>query len=414
MPGAECPVHRGLAPASRLSPLAFLLSPVWLSVVLTLAIQSLVSLVVFTPPVLAPKAEPDIGVAASAVGIVTALVYLSAAFGALSSSEQIVRRGPMRVSQASLLLCGGGIALMASGNLALIAAGALVIGLGYGRITPSSSAILADRAPPHLRSLIFSIKQTGVPIGGAVAGVLVPALILAFGWQPAALIVGALSALLALAVQPWRDQIDRDRSAYHAGKPSGMIGPLHLVLSHPRLREMGLASFSYSGMQMCLASYLVVYLYERAGFSVPGAGAALSTAMAAGIGGRIFWGVVADRWVAPRLLLGGLGVAMSLGAFGMAGIGEHWPLFAVLALSVAWGATAIGWNGVYLAEVARTVPAGQAAAATGGTLAMTYFGVVVLPLMFWALIAATGSYAAAFVALGCLTLWRAVYFFRRG
>jgi predicted MFS family arabinose efflux permease len=390
------------------------LKSVWLSVFLTLAIQSLVSLVVFTPPVLAPGAGAEVGVAPSAVGIVTALIYLSAAFGALLSSDAIARRGPMRVSQISLLLCALGIMLMASGSILLIAAGALVIGVGYGPITPSSSAILANRAPPSLRSLIFSIKQTGVPIGGAVAGALVPALILVLGWRSAALVIGGLTAALALLIQPWREQIDRDSRPPDASGMRGLIAPLRLVLSHPMLRRMGFASFTYSGMQMCLASYLVVYLYEHAGLSLAAAGAALSTAMAAGIAGRIFWGVVADHWVAPRPLLGALGVAMSCAAFTMAGVSAAWPLGLVFALSATYGATAVGWNGVYLAEVARIVPIHQAAAATGGTLAMTYLGVVALPLMFWAIVAATGTYAVAFVAAGVLTLWRSAFFLGKG
>jgi MFS family permease len=390
------------------------LKSVWLSVFLTLAIQSLVSLVVFTPPVLAPGAGAEVGAAPSAVGIVTALIYLSAAFGALLSSGAIARHGPMRVSQISLLLCALGIMLMASGSILLIAAGALVIGIGYGPITPSSSAILANRAPPNLRSLIFSIKQTGVPIGGAVAGALVPALILVFGWRGAALVIGGLTAALALLIQPWREQIDRDSRPPDASGMRGLIAPLRLVLSHPMLRRMGFASFTYSGMQMCLASYLVVYLYEHAGMSLAAAGAALSTAMAAGIAGRIFWGVVADHWVPPRPLLGALGVAMSCTAFTMAGVSAAWPLGLVFALSATYGATAVGWNGVYLAEVARIVPIHQAAAATGGTLAMTYLGVVALPLMFWAIVAATGTYAVAFVAAGVLTLWRSAFFLGKG
>jgi hypothetical protein len=84
----------------------------------------------------------------------------------------------------------------------------------------------------------------------------------------------------------------------------------------------------------------------------------------------------------------------------------------VLLVAVVYGATAIGWNGVYLAEVARIVPPGQAASATGGTLAMTYLGVVVLPVAFWALVAITGSYALAFAAAGGLTLWRATFFLK--
>jgi hypothetical protein len=37
---------------------------------------------------------------------------------------------------------------------------------------------------------------------------------------------------------------------------------------------------------------------------------------------------------------------------------------------------------------------------------------VALPIMFWAIVMLSGSYAAAYVAAGCLTLWRASYFFR--
>ncbi|MCW5621162.1 MAG: MFS transporter [Burkholderiales bacterium] len=386
---------------------------VWLSLVLTLAIQVMVSLIVFTPPVLAPEAQADVAVGASAVGIVTSLIYAAAAFAALLSGGLIGRFGPIRVSQFSLALCGLGIGLMASANLALIVLGALVIGLGYGPITPSSSAVLADRVPARLRALIFSLKQTGVPIGGALAGALVPLLIIAFGWRSAALAMALAGVAAMLAVQPWRRGVDSGSRGSDPAATRGLVGPLRLALRHARLREMALASFTYSGMQMCLGSFLVVYLHDRAGLSLPAAGAALSTAMLAGVMGRVFWGVVADNWIAPRRLLGLLGGAMSVCAVLVAMVDASWPMAAVLVLSALYGATAVGWNGVYLSEVARVVPAEQAAAATGGSLAMTYSGVVVLPLLFWVIVSTSGSYAAAFGAVALLTAWRAQYFLRR-
>jgi predicted MFS family arabinose efflux permease len=196
-------------------------------------------------------------------------------------------------------------------------------------------------------------------------------------------------------------------------EPLGLIEPLRLVLADRRLREMAWAAFAYSGMQMCLGSFLVVFLHEHAGASVAAAGVALSVAMAAGVCGRILWGVAGDNWVKPRLLLGGLGVAMALAAFATAAVSASWPLLPVLAVSMAYGATAVGWNGVYLSEVARTAPAGQAAAATGASLALTYCGVVTLPLLFWAMVATTGSYTAAFGVVGLLTLWRGAVLLRR-
>jgi MFS family permease len=379
---------------------------VWASVWVTLGIQTLVSLIVFTPPVLAPAAQGEVGVHASAVGIATALIYLSATLSALLSGRAIGRYGPMRMSQASLALSGAGLGLMTTANLFLVVLGALVMGLGYGQVTPSSSAILVERTPPHLRALIFSMKQTGVPIGGALAGAMLPVLIYSIGWQRAALLCAGICIAVALGLQPMRSRVDpRDRAA--GDSPGrGLLEPLRLVLSQPRLREMGLASFTYSGMQMCLGSFLVVFLHDHARFGLSLAGAALSTAMVAGIGGRLFWGVVADNWVKPRLLLGLLGVGMALAAFAMAFVTGVWAVATVFLLSAVFGATAVGWNGVYLSEVAHIAPPGRAAAATGASLALTYSGVMVLPAVFWAIVAMTGSYSAAFIAAGLLTLWR--------
>jgi hypothetical protein len=104
---------------------------------------------------------------------------------------------------------------------------------------------------------------------------------------------------------------------------------------------------------------------------------------------------------------------MSLAAALTATFTSMWPLAAIFAVSFVYGITATGWNGIYLSEVARIAPPGKAAAATGASLAMTYAGVVVLPMLFWAVVGIGDSYAVAYVIVAALTLWRASFFFRR-
>jgi hypothetical protein len=89
-----------------------------------------------------------------------------------------------------------------------------------------------------------------------------------------------------------------------------------------------------------------------------------------------------------------------------------WPYVLMLVVSFVYGASAIGWNGVYLSEVVRMAPPGKAGSATGASLGITYAGVVFLPTMFWAIVHWSGSYAVAFVAVGALTLWRGVLLLR--
>ena len=173
-------------------------------------------------------------------------------------------------------------------------------------------------------------------------------------------------------------------------------------------------SFAFSGMQMCLGSYLVVVLTERALLSVAVAGGALSVAMVAGIIGRLFWGVLADFGFSARSVLGLLGLMMAVCAGLIAFVESSWSMSLIYVLAFLFGASAIGWNGVYLAEVARIAPPGQAGTATGASLAMTYSGVVFLPSLFWLVHALTQSYAPGFMLVAVLTFWRGVAFFRRG
>ena len=384
------------------------------SLLVTLAVQIQASLIVFTPPILAPDAQQDIGVSAAAVGLVTALIYLASVPSALISGLLVSRIGAIRVSQLCVLFASTGIILISTGDPLIIVIGALVVGIGYGAVTPSSSTVLADQAPENVRSLIFSIKQSGVPIGGAIAGTLVPFLIYRFGWREAAIITGFIGFFVIVLAQLIQKKIDRPtlRSPELAQSLS-LIKPIKFVFADRKLRELAVSSFAFSGMQMSLGSYLVVMLTEQAQLTVAVAGYALSVAMIAGVIGRLFWGGLADYGISPRRVLGFLGFLMGLSASAICFVNSEFSITLVYVLAFFFGASAVGWNGVYIAEVARIAPTGQTGMATGGSLAMTYSGVVLLPTSFWLIYLITNSYIWGFLALGLLTFWRGLLFFKK-
>ena len=90
-------------------------------------------------------------------------------------------------------------------------------------------------------------------------------------------------------------------------------------------------------------------------------------------------------------------------------------LLLLAALMLLYGASASGWNGVYLAEVARRAPPGQAAVATAGTLACTFIGVLIGAPLFGLVVSASGSYTLAYVmqALFALGIWATLFANRR-
>lgn len=381
----------------------------WAALTATTAVQALVSMSALTPPVFAALATAEVGLPSSAIGYYTSIVYFGAMVTSLFSGAVVARFGAMRVSQACLLLCCAGLAILAATEggalLALAVAGALVIGFGYGPVTPASSHILARTTPPERRNLVFSIKQTGVPIGGMLAGALVPWLVGMSGWRGAALSVGIAAAVLALLVQPTRPPLDADRKVGQPLRLGSVLAPLRSVWRHKPLRLLALSSFAFAAIQLSLSTFLVTYLIERVHLSLVDAGLLLAVAQGAGIVGRILWGGIADRWVGPRGTLLGLGVVMALGALATAWLVPLLPWAGIAVVALVFGATALGWNGVYLAEVAHLAPPGRAGEATGGALFFTYGGVVCGPSLFGlAVELLPGGYASAFTLFGVAAL----------
>jgi MFS family permease len=374
------------------------------ALIVTLSIQSLGAGALLTGPVLAPLAAPDIGVAAHLIGIYVAASYLCASAASLMSGGLMARFGPLRASQVGLVFCAAGLALGTLDSPLSALASAALVGFGYGPITPSSSQILIRTTAPARLNLVFSLKQTGVPIGGALAGAVLPSLAEAISWHGAALATAACCLVVAGSAEPLRRGLDVGLRRQRLFSLTQIFGPLASAMRSPMLRLLAFTAFAYAGMQMALTSFLVTYLSERLDMSVPLAGAVLAAALVSGVAGRVLWGFLADGMIDPLRLLGGLGLIMSACAVLVGLFTRAWPLAAIVAIVIAYGATAISWNGVQLAQVARFAPPGRAGETTGATTFITFQGVALVPFAFSLIIGSIGSYFVAFSATAVLTL----------
>lgn len=379
---------------------------------ITLAVQAMVSWALLTLPVMAPVVAQALAVSPTYVGLYVAAAYVGAMVASLGSGGAIVRFGAIRVSQAGLLICAAGLAVCALPHVLAVAAGALLIGLGYGPITPASSHLLALSTPAHRMSLVFSVKQTGVPLGGVFSGLLVPSLMIWAGWQQTLMLVALLCVLIAGLTQPLRTALDADRQRGQAMAWGHWLEPLQLVLSHRVLAMLAACSFVFSITQMSLVTYLVTFLHDSLAWTLVAAGLALSVAQTAGVGGRVFWGLVADKFLGSQHMLAVLAALMALASAVMAFLSPGSAPVLLWLVLIVFGASAIGWNGVYLAEVARQAPTGKASLATGGTLTFTFLGVVIGPPLFGALAGALESYRAGYWALVVPTALCSIMLFR--
>jgi nitrate/nitrite transporter NarK len=366
-----------------------------------------------TVPLIASAIVTDLRVDPALVGVYLAIGSVAGFLTTLGCGGFIQRYGALRMTQVGMLALGIGLAVTTSGWLLLFAAGAFVGGLGQAISTPSSSHLLGRLSPRHLAPLVFSIKQTGVPAGLMLAGVVAPVLAVEAGWRTALLVVASLCALTAVALQPLRERFDVDRNPAQELSPADIRSNVASVVRDQALRTLCLAMFSFVGLQSLFTGFFVLYLVRGLGYDLERAGLVFAIAVGVAVPARIGWGWLASHLVRPATLLALLGVGMAGAAVLTAVIDPSWPTWVAAVIAASLSVTAVSWHGVLLAEVARLSPPGRIGATTGAVLAFGDAGSLVLPLLFSAALTLTGGYASGFVigaalalTVGILGLWR--------
>jgi nitrate/nitrite transporter NarK len=348
-------------------------------------------------PLIAPAIVADLAISPALVGVFLSLSSAAGFVSTLICGGFILRYGALRMTQIGMLFLGGGLALSAAGWLGSFVPGGFASGLGQAVSTPSSSHLLGRFAPPHLAPLIFSLKQTGVPAGLMLAGLIAPALVEAYGWQAAILISAAICVGTAVALQPLRARFDTDRNPAQPLTPAAIRSNIASVLRVPALQLLCFTMFSFVGLQALFTGFFVLYLVQGLGNDLARAGLVFSVAVAVAVPARIGWGWVGSRLMRPDRLLALLGLAMSAAAALSAAMQGDWPIWLLVLAASLFSATAVSWHGVLLAEVARLSPAGRIGATTGVVLSFGDAGSLVLPLLFSAGLALSGSYRIGFL-----------------
>ena len=361
------------------------------------ALQMLTACAMFAPGVMAPRIGIDpvtLGLYATAPCVVGFLITFAG--GMLAG-----RYGSFRVATVCgiAVFCAMGVAVWSGASATLILAG-VILGFAYGPETPASSTLLFRITPPEKRPLVFSLRQTGNQSGAIIGSLCLPVLAAydpAYGY--AAIMLLALVAIVAFeTLRPTYDPLVRG-----AASTIRLHEALKVLVAQPEMRKLAIASVPFSALQIALNTFLVTYAVGRLGLSLIAAGVLLATAQAGGLAGRLLFGLVATRFLPAWSTVIALGFAMSLCAAVMALAQPAWSWPLLLAVAFAFGVTASGWNGVFLAEVARLAPEGRVGEATGAVLMFGFAGLVLGPLVM-AGVAAVANLSVAYGLLGLSTL----------
>jgi MFS family permease len=374
-------------------------------------------------PILADRIAEDFGISRAWLGFYLFLQNIAAIIGAMGCGGFILRYGALRVSQWCLILMGGSLFVISTGVLWIYPLGAILLGMAAVS-TPASSHILARVCPPRLAPVVFSIKQTGVPVGSLIGGLLIPFLLSisvyvatirtpihldAYG---TAFVSGLIVYCVVLLLQPIRAHFDADRNPDVKLSFSGVSETMKLVISNPQLRDLSLGAFSFGGLQAIFSGFFILFMIDGLNYSEAEAGSAFAIAAVTAVGARILWGYLGSAFLSARIVLGGIGLFGGVAAILTSFYDVRWSYSMILAVAILYNVTALSWHGILLAEVARLAPPEKVGGVTGGVLAFTSVAMMIYPAFYGGLLAVTESYSIGFILCAAPSFIAGVIFLR--
>ena len=386
------------APAPKDIPLPFLVGAL-------LGGHIMASMALLVLPALAPEVAREYRIDASLIGYFITLVCVGQLVTLMLFSNLTRRYGGCRINQAGHGCVALGMALSTLPMPVFLGVGAIFVGFGYGLIGPSFSHLLMRFSPPQRRNFIFSLQQTGVPIGGIAAALIAPAVALAAGWRWAVMLSVALVTCTIVLMQRGRARWDDDRD------PSARVlaaHPLENVLTVWRnapLRRVALAGSAFCWAQFCVGAYTVVVCVKVFGMSLLAAGAMLTVVQVSSAVGRVLVGWLCDALRNTARVLAYNAVVLLATSIVSLWIAPGWPTLAIYVLWSLLGFTTGAWAGTVLAEAGRLAPQGTVNAALSGLFVFINAGKMLGPVVFANVYWFTQSYGWALASLALPALF---------
>ncbi len=362
-------------------------------------------------PAIMPLIQTELRLSLTEVGVLVSLVNIGVVATAIWAGKAADRFGERRIIGYGTI--AGGLFIMmvyfTSSFLSLVPV-LLLLGVPFGSATPAGSKAVAGWFEQRERGTAMSIRQTGVPVGGTIAALVLPSLGLAYGWRFALSSLGVLAIGVGVAVL----RFYKEPALQPVHQDAGTIGGIKDIVRRKDIWVVTLYAAILGGSQWCYLSYIELYLTEDINFPLVLAAALLAGGQMLGAIGRIVSGLFSDRFFLGErkpvlVMLGLLAIVLALVTVFLSPGTPRWTVAVIVAFL---GFATMSWQGLYLALISEIVGARMAGQAIGLTNTVVFFGIVCLPPVFGTIADYTASYQMAW---GWLALVIAVplFFFLR-
>lgn len=377
----------------------------WIILLIFVISQIILSIGAFGWGALAPFLKKAMFLRDSQIGAMSSVFYFAAALSALPGGIIVDRFGVKTGLLLWLALPGASFLLISSlpNNYAFFLVFAAAAGFGYGMGNPVASKGLFLWFDKGIRGTVFGIRQSAVTAGAAIAGIFLVFLSQQTGPFAAIRSTGAMmAAVIVFAAFLYRNPEGKEEdlhsvpgrgSRFHFWNFKFFFSDSPLLLLSAVMALLGL-------VQGVVVTFFILYLNEKLGASLLAAGSFYFLLMVNGTIGRIFWGVVSDRFFQGRRKPAIMSIAIlaTSASLILALWPVAWSINLLVPVVVIMGLSSMGWVAIGLVFVTEICEPGQTARAVGLSSTFGWSGVFLGPIGFGILLDCFG-YLTAWLAL---------------
>ncbi|MBE3642801.1 MFS transporter [Bacillus anthracis] len=260
----------------------------------------------------------------------------------------------------------------------------LLIGMFYSVSQPGGSKVILKWFPKENRGLAMGIRQAGIPIGGALAGVLISFLTVQYNMTYAINSIACICIIGGVLFFVFYKEPYVEEEARKGHIKISFWMELKVVICKKELYPIYITGICMISLQMVLVGHFMKFLAGEQSITSIVAGTVFSVMFFSGMIGRIALAAISDVFYkGNRRIPLFIAVCASIGLILLLVMNIHTITSGALySISALLGFFSIGWFSLFIAEVAELASEESVGITVSVALTLNQIAIIVAPVLF--------------------------------
>ncbi|GAB6596770.1 MFS transporter [Bacillus cereus] len=290
----------------------------------------------------------------------------------------------------------------------------LLIGMFYSVSQPGGSKVILKWFRKENRGLAMGIRQAGIPIGGALAGVLIPFLTVQYNMTYAINSIACICIIGGLLFFMFYKEPYVQEEARKGHIKISFLMELKVVICKKELYPIYITGICMISLQMVLVGHFMKFLAGEQSITSIVAGTVFSVMFFSGMIGRIALATISDvLYKGNRRIPLFIAVCASIGLILLLVMNIHTITSGILySVSALLGFFSIGWFSLFIAEVAELASEESVGITVSVALTLNQIAIIIASVLFGYIVDEKG-YTYAWLCIVVLLSISAVSLYRK-